>query len=457
MGRIDINKLEEKLYHVQKPAQYLGGELNTVIKEDVTVRAAICYPDLYEVGMSNNGIKILYEKGNALESVACERVFAAASDFEAMLRANSMPLFTLETRTPLNELDLLGFNLAHELLFTNILQVLDLGGIPLLRRERGGSDPIVMAGGGAASNPFPMSDFIDVFYLGDGEEGFVEVLELLRDARGKNMSRSETVAAMADIEGVLLPNLYNFEYSGAGTVKVEGPAVKKRIFRGCGPSDPVRPPVSNIRIAQERAVVEISRGCFNLCKFCHAGYYDLPYRSYSFEDVARRVNTVLENTGYDELTLTSLSISDYRELTPLLNRLLPELTERGISVSLPSMKVDTDTIPVIECVSDVRKSSLTFAVESGDPRIRSLSNKKVREEDLLAILDHVLSRGWNTVKLYFMIGLPGCEEADEAGAIIDLLKKIITLGSRRKDIHVTVSPFVPKPHYALSEREADGY
>jgi radical SAM superfamily enzyme YgiQ (UPF0313 family) len=222
--------------------------------------------------------------------------------------------------------------------------------------------------------------------------------------------------------------------------------VSKRLFRQGGAGAALRPLVSSIRVVKDRAVVEISRGCFNLCRFCHAGYFDLPYRPCDTDSVVSNVRQILANTGYNELTLSSLSIGDYRDLAALLNRLIPELTEQGVSVSLPSLRVDLDTIPVIETVSDIRKSSLTFAVESGSQEMRAIANKKLREEDLLFILDHVFSRGWHTVKLYFMIGLPGCDEADEAEAIISLLKKIMTLGSRRKDINVTLSPFVPKPH-----------
>jgi radical SAM family uncharacterized protein/radical SAM-linked protein len=446
MGRIDIKQLEGRLLRIQKPAQYLGGELNSVTKDEALLRVAISYPDLYEVGMSNNGIKILYELANRMDGVACERVFAAAPDFEAFLREENVPLFTLETATPLRDLSLVGFNIAHELLYTNMLQVLDLGRIPLLRGDREEGDPIVIAGGGGITNPFPLSDFIDAFFIGEGEEGFVEILASMKESRALGLSRHDTLERLGEVAGVLLSHRYSFGYSGAECDSVQGPSVSKRIFRECGAGAALSPLVPNIRVVQDRAVVEISRGCFNLCRFCHAGYFDLPYRPCDTDSVVSNVRQVLANTGYNELTLSSLSIGDYRDLAALLNRLIPGLTAQGVSVSLPSLRVDLDTIPVIETVSDIRKSSLTFAVESGSQEMRAMANKKLREEDLLSILDHVFSRGWNTVKLYFMIGLPGCNETDEAEAIISLLKKIMTLGNRRKDINVTISPFVPKPH-----------
>lgn len=443
---INNEALEAELYRVQKPAQYIGGELGSIKKENVVLRAAISYPDLYEIGMSNNGIQILYDAANKINDAACERVFAVAADFEKILREKNKPLFTLESRTPLNELDLLGFNLSHELLYSNVLLILELGHIPLFRRDRLETSPLIIAGGSAASNPFPMSDFIDAFFLGDGEQGFAEVIESLLESKKAGLSRQQSLKRLGEIEGVLLSENYSFEYDGMKVISADGPLVRKRVYRGELPFVPLRPVVPNIRVTQARAVIDVTRGCFNLCKFCHAGYYDLPYRSYSSEKLAGLAKEVLANTGYNELTISSLSIGDYAGLPQLLNALLPELTENGVSVSLPSLRVDTATIPVIESVSDLRKSSLTFAVESGSEELRALAHKKVREEELLQILDHVFNNGWNIVKLYFMLGLPGCEETGEAEAIVSLLSKIIALGNKRKEINVTISPFIPKPH-----------
>lgn len=440
------NSIIDKLILIQKPASYTGGECGSIVKENALIRAAVCYPDLYEIGMANSGIQILYSRANELQDTACERVFAPGTDMFDLLKKEDTALFTLETRTPLNKLDLLGFNLSHELLFSNVLMVLDSGKIPLLARDRSETDPIIMAGGSCASNPFPMADFVDVFFAGDGEEGFPQVLKILGEGKKKGLSRDERIAETGKVDGVLLPRNYSFEYRGRKVLSVTGPLVRKQSWHGNEPSDPVKPVVPSIRISQDRAVMEISRGCFNLCKFCHAGYYDLPYRAYDHTALAAKIRELIASTGYSELTLSSLSVGDYRDLVPLLNEILPDLTEQGVSVSLPSLKVDRDTLPVINCVSGVRRSSLTFAVESGSPEIRAMAHKRVREEELLEILEHVFENGWNLVKLYFMLGLPGCEQTDEASAVINLLKKINSLPNRKKEIHVTLSPFIPKVH-----------
>ena len=396
--------------------------------------------------MSNNGIRILYDIVNAMPDAACERVFAVEDDFEHALRDARVPLFTLETYTPLGDLDLIGINVSHELLYTNILQVLDLGGIPLRRADRGEGVPIVIAGGEAVSNPFPLSDFIDVFFIGDGEEGIADIARAVLAAKEEGRGRAGTLERIGRVEGVLLPSKYTFAYKGCSVSRAEGPIVRKRVYRGDGLVDPVRPIVPNIRIAQERVVIEMTRGCSNFCSFCHAGFYDLPYRCYDYGAAADRIDEIVRNTGYNEVTLSSLSISDYPKLTGLINRVLPGLTERGISVAFPSLRVDRETLPVIEQISEVRRASLTFAVESASDRIRARANKKVVLQDLVDIVRHVYGRGWKVIKLYFMIGLPGCEEQDEAEGIIELLKHIFKIGGKGMDINVTVSPFVPKPH-----------
>ncbi|MCP4133363.1 MAG: TIGR03960 family B12-binding radical SAM protein [bacterium] len=444
--KLSTATIEKLLSTVQKPGRYIGGEFNSIVKEEALVRMAICYPDLYEVGMSNNGIRILYDIANQMDEIACERVFPVEQDFEEMLRKEDAALYTLETFTPLAELDILGFNISHELLYTNILQVLDLGKIPLLAADRNDSHPLVIAGGESASNPFPGADFIDAFLVGDGEEGLVDILNLVKSTKAETLSRKELLEKLAQIDGVLVPARYQFTYKGPVIEHIQGTEVRKRVYRERELKDPEKPIVPNIRITQERAVLETARGCYNLCKFCHAGYYDLPYRAHDYEAVAKRLFTILSNTGYNELTLSSLSISDYKNLTSLLNRVLPELTKQGVSISLPSLKVDTRTIPIIEQVSDVRKASITLAVESASQHIRAVANKKVITSDLLAIVETLFNKGWRVIKLYFMLGLPGCDEDDEAEAIIALLKNIVRIGGKGKDINVTLSPFVPKPH-----------
>jgi len=440
-NEIMVKRIEKLLHLVQKPARYMGGEFNVIEKDDAFVKVAISYPDLYEVGMANNGIRILYEAVNRIQSASCERVFAVAADFESILRTNQIPLYTLESFTPLLETDIIGFNLAHELLLTNVLQILDLGKVPLLRLERKDCHPIVIGGGEFTSNPFPAAMFFDLFFIGEGEEGFPEIVEVLINCKKQGMKRADIIREIGKIDGVLLMDGDNFANIDVSKLK----RVQKRTI-SCDRAVFVKKPlVPLVRISQERAVVELSRGCFNLCKFCHAGYYNLPYRIFSPENIASEIFTQIDNTGYDEVTLTALSASDYKYLVRLLNLVLPELTERGVSLSLPSLKVDKNTLHIIETISGVRKSSLTFAVESASEQLRTISNKKVRTEDLLEIVDFAFKHGWKTIKLYFMIGLPGCEDVDEAETIIELLHKLSRLG-KRKEINVTVSPFVPKPH-----------
>ncbi|MCU0848102.1 MAG: TIGR03960 family B12-binding radical SAM protein [Spirochaetes bacterium] len=440
MARLDRSLIEALISGVQRPGRYSGGELNSVVRENAEVRIALSYPDAYEVGMSNNGMKILYEIVNGIDWAACERVFAVFGDFEKSLRDSRTPLYTLETLTPLCDLDMLGFNIGHEMLYTNVLQVLDLGGIGLLARDRK-DGPIIMAGGEALSNPVPGAPFFDAMLLGDGEDAILEIIESIRLSKQKGLSRAEAVAGLSSIGGVYVP-----VYDGRGRIAGPGVKIKRRVYRGSSPSDPSRPVIPSIKIAQERAVAEVSRGCANLCRFCHAGFYDLPYRAFDPDAVAGRILEIVANTGYDEVTLSSLSISDYPGLASLLEKLLPPLTEAGVSISLPSLRVDLSALPFIERISGIRRSSLTFAVESASCDIRKRANKKLEEEELLEIVRRSAEKGWRLLKLYFMIGLPGCEDADEADEIISLLKKVARTAGRGCGINVTVSPFVPKPH-----------
>lgn len=440
MNERSIN-IDRLLLGIEKPARYTGGELNAIVKPDAVFRMALCFPDLYEVGMSNAGIQVLYSRVNAISSSVCERVFVVAQDFEKRLRELSIPLFTLETRIPLNRLDVLGFNLAHELLFTGMLQVLDLGWIPLFSIERGDDHPIIIAGGECVSNPSPVEKFVDAFCVGDGEELIVEIVQTLIRAKAEKMPREERLKQLGTISGVYLP---------ARGIRV---TISKRIFRSPHPSWPTAPVVPNIRTAQAKAAVEITRGCPNLCSFCHAGFYDLPYRALDGAKVRDAVLETIRNTGYDELTLASLSVSDYPFLIELLNDILPWLTRRGVSISLPSLRIEPETLPLLKKLSGVRKSSLTFAVESASELLRWRSNKRLSIDDVKEIVRRVCEMGWRLIKLYFMIGLPGCEHAHEAEDIARLLKELHSQGKRKLEINVTLSPFVPKPHTPF-EREA---
>ena len=434
--------IEKILCRVEKPARYMGGELNSRVKNEALVRMGLCYPDLYEVGMANNGIQILYDAANGMEHVACERVFAVAPDLEKALCEENLPLYTLETYTPLKDLDLLAFNVAHELLYTGMLQVMDLGGIPLRSADRSDQHPVIMAGGESISNPAPLMPFVDAFFMGDGEEGMVDICRVLRNAKEEGLSRDSLLEGLAGIEGVLVPG--------------KSSRVRKRVFRSNTGPGPLKPVVPSIRITQERVVVEVNRGCRNLCKFCHAGYYDLPYRKFSWEGVRDRVFAMLDSTGYDEVSFASLCLNDYRHLVELLNGVLPGLTERGVSVALPSLRVEPDTVPVIEQVSDVRRASLTFAVESATDELRKIAFKRLHTADIISIIQKLYDRGWQRVKLYFMIGLPGYRDHDEAADIIALLNEIYSIGKNRLQLNVTVSPFVPKPHTPFQHEEQAG-
>ncbi|MBN2038437.1 MAG: TIGR03960 family B12-binding radical SAM protein [Spirochaetes bacterium] len=451
MGKLNNNIINNLVFNLRKPARYTGQELNIIRKDDPFIRMAICYPDLYEIGMSNNGIRILYDIANNIEDVACERAFAVPEDFEQKIRSMEIPLYTLESYTPLCELDIIGFNVAYELLYTNILQILDLGRIPLLSKERKDGDPIIIGGGESVSNPMPLNNFFDAFFIGDGEEGITDILNTVKNAKLKSLNRKKTINLLNNVEGVYIPDR-NSENKTPLNIK----QVKKRINRNVSLNNPLKPIMPSMGIVQERLVIEVTRGCKNMCNYCHSGFYEMPYRYGKPEILRDRLFELLKNAHYSELTLSSLSIADYNYLIRLLNYILPGLIERGISISLPSLKVNKKTLPIIQEISDIRKSSLTFAVESGCEEIRERANKKLQTDDIINIADYIFNNGWTTLKLYFMIGLPGFEEYDEAGAIINLLKNIYSKAGKKKRLNVTISPFIPKPHTPFQwEKQAD--
>ena len=437
-------EIEKLLLHVEKPGRYCGGEFNSIVKKDAAFRMALSYPDLYEIGMANHGLRILYDLVNRMDGCACERVFSIPDDFRILIKENNIPLFTLETRTSLAQCDLVAFNASHELLYTNILQILELGNIPLHRTERNDPFPLVCLGGDAASNPFPMSSFADFFFLGEGEEGIIEIVSVLRAEKEKGSDKKSILESLSRIEGVVISE-YLPEYGKTRSAR-------KREYRGL-PHNPSRPVVPSMRISQDKAVVEVMRGCANLCTFCHAGFYSLPCRHVDHNKAAEDARNVIKGTGYDDVTFLSLSIGDYDGIADLLNEVLPELNEQGVSISLPSLKIDEKTLPVIKIISNIRKTSITFAVEAADEQMRKLINKKLTIDELERILSDLFSDKWDTVKFYFMIGLPGFRENSEVDAIIALLKRIDELGKKRKNLNVTVSPFIPKPHTPLEVAE----
>lgn len=458
---IDNERLEQLFCTVQKPGRYSGGELNSIVKEKSAeqVRFAFCFPDTYEIGMSHLGMKILYSQFNSREDIWCERVFAPWIDFEEVMKRENIPLFALESRDALSDFDIIGFTLQYELSYTNVLNMLELGGVPLRAEQRTGLSPLVVAGGPCTCNPEPLADFIDIFFLGEGEESDLEVIELYRKFRDSGGSKEDFLREAAKIKGVYVPSLYNVSYNADGTVAEVSacggaPAtVKKRI---CKKMDEAYYPdkfvVPYIEIVHDRAVQEIFRGCIRGCRFCQAGYIYRPVREKSPEVINSQAKALCENTGYDELSISSLSTSDYTQLEELLNEMLEWTEEKRVSLSLPSLRIDNFSPELLEKISHLRKSGLTFAPEAGTQRLRDVINKNVTEDEILSTCRTAFAGGYTQVKLYFMLGLPTETDEDLAG-IAELGQKIVNeyynMPNRPKgkavNVGISVSTFVPKP------------
>ncbi len=462
MTQLYKKEVEKLLLKVQKPGRYTGGELGSIVKnkDEVDVRFAFCFPDTYEIGMSHLGMKILYSQFNSFDHIWCERVFAPWIDMEDLMRKNNIPLYGLESGDPLSEFDFIGFTLQYELSYTNVLNMLSLSGIPLLSEDRKDLHNIVVAGGACASNPEPLADFIDIFFIGEGEEVDLEVIELYRQCKKDGKSKDEFLRLAAQIEGVYVPALYDVKYKEDGTImsftaKDGAPAtVKKRIMMDMDKSFyPDNFVVPMVEIVHDRAVSEIFRGCIRGCRFCQAGFMNRPVREKSKESILSQCQLLCKNTGYDEISLSSLSSSDYSDIVGLLTCLTEWSDKEGVSLSLPSLRVDGFTDDIMSKIKTVRKSGLTFAPEAGTQRLRDAINKNVKEDELLKTCRVAFSGGWTNVKLYFMIGLP-TETLEDVEGIAKLGQAVVNeyyrceTRTKGRGVNVTVSAssFVPKPH-----------
>ena len=455
-------EVEKLLQRVQKPGRYVGGELNSIVKnkDSVALRYAFCFPDVYEIGMSHLGIKILYGILNNREDIWCERVFAPWVDMEDEMRKNNVPLFALESGDNVRDFDMIGFTLQYEMSYTNILNMLDLAGLPIKAKDRADLTPIVVAGGPCACNPEPVADFIDIFSLGDGEELTLELADLLIYHKKKGSTKEEFLKDAAKLEGVYVPAFYDVEYKKDGTIKSVTPnvseakrGVRKRVVPDMDKAYyPDKFVVPSIEVVFDRVTGEIFRGCIRGCRFCQAGFIYRPIREKSADTVNEQCRLLCETSGYDEISLASLSTSDYTHLEELLPKIFEWALPKKINVALPSLRVDNFSDELMEQIKQVRRSGLTFAAEAGTQRLRDAINKNVTEESVLSTSVKAFDGGWTAVKLYFMLGLP-TETMDDVEGIADLSQKVVDAfynnPNRQKgksvSVNISVASFVPKP------------
>lgn len=453
--------LQRILPTVQKPARYTGGEFNEIQKDksQTRVRVAFCFPDTYEIGMSNVGMRILYGVMNEMDGVWCERVFAPWGDMEEAMRANSLPLWALESQDPVKDFDMIAFTIGYEMCYTNILNMLNLAGVPLHAKDRQGLKNIVFAGGVCAFNPEPLAEFIDFFSLGEGEESTVEIVSLYDRAKAENWTKEEFLKEVAKIPGVYVPSFYEHSYNDDGTLVAITPVadapkiITKRIVEDLDNAYfPTKMIVASTEIVHDRANLEVFRGCIRGCRFCQAGFSCRPVRKKSPEVLYKQAVETLEDSGHNEITLSSLSTSDYRGLKELTDEMIPYCESHRINLSVPSLRADNFSRELMQKLQTLRKSGLTFAPEAGTQRLRDVINKNLTEEEILTTCANAFSGGWNNVKLYFMLGLPTETDEDVLG-IADLVYKIIQTwkehASNKKRglrVHVATAYFVPKPH-----------
>ena len=454
-------EIEKFLLGVQKPGRYTGGELNSIVKDKskIDIRYAFCFPDTYEIGMSHLGMKILYSLVNARDDAWCERVFAPDVDMEQIMRDNGIPLYALESGEAIKDFDLIGFTMQYELSYTNVLNMLDLAGLPVRSRDRKDLTPIVIAGGACVCNAEPMAEFFDITLPGDGEEVTNELIDLLKEYKAKGATKQEFLEAAAQIKGVYVPSLYEVEYNDDCTVKSITPthgAPEKVEKRNVADLDKMFAPtefvVPFLEVVHDRTTVEIFRGCIRGCRFCQAGFLNRPLREKSPEVVETQCRSICEKTGYDEISLCSLSTSDYRGLEKLITDMLPWTVENKINISLPSLRADNFPKELMEQLNAVRRSGLTFAPEAGTQRLRDVINKNITEEEVLSTARQAFAGGWTAVKLYFMIGLP-TETEDDIRGIADLAQAVVDEFYHNENkpkgkgvnVSVSVASLVPKP------------